>query len=89
MEASTSDNKDPSWNLCSFKLLSDGVPDCDYGENGVFIYADCGLNSDPTAEQLASIAISAAETARILADMEPRVAMLSSLQKVVLVRISR
>lgn len=53
------------------------VPDCDYGENGVFIYADCGLNPDPTAEQLASIAISAAETARILADMEPRVAMLS------------
>lgn len=53
------------------------VPDCQYGENGVFIYADCGLNPDPTAEQLASIAISAAESARILADMEPRVAMLS------------
>lgn len=53
------------------------VPDCDYGENGVFIYADCGLNPDPNAEQLASIAISAAESARILADMEPRVAMLS------------
>lgn len=53
------------------------VPDCEYGENGVFIYSDCGLNPDPTAEQLASIAISAAESARILADMEPRVAMLS------------
>jgi len=53
------------------------VPDCEYGENGVFIFADCGLNPDPTAEQLASIAISAADSARVLADMEPRVAMLS------------
>ena len=53
------------------------VPNCEYGENGVFIYADCGLNPDPAAEQLASIAISAAESARIFADMEPRVAMLS------------
>lgn len=53
------------------------VPDCEYGENGVFIFADCGLNPDPTAEQLASIAVSAAESARVLADMEPRVAMLS------------
>ncbi|MFY9177050.1 MAG: phosphate acetyltransferase [Caldicoprobacterales bacterium] len=53
------------------------VPDCEFGENGVFIFADCGLNPDPTAEQLASIAISAAESARVLADMEPRVAMLS------------
>lgn len=53
------------------------VPDCEYGENGVFIYADCGLNPDPTAEQLASIAISAAESARVLIGMEPRVAMLS------------
>ncbi|HZJ57019.1 MAG TPA: phosphate acetyltransferase [Clostridia bacterium] len=53
------------------------VPDCQYGENGVFIYADCGLNPDPTAEGLAAIALSAAESARILADMEPRVAMLS------------
>lgn len=53
------------------------VPNCEYGENGVFIFADCGLNPDPTAEQLASIAVSAAESARVLADMEPRVAMLS------------
>lgn len=53
------------------------VPNCEYGDNGVFIFADCGLNPDPTAEQLASIAVSAAESARVLADMEPRVAMLS------------
>jgi phosphate acetyltransferase len=53
------------------------VPDCPYGENGVFIYSDCGLNPDPTAEQLAAIAISAARTARVLVGMEPRVGMLS------------
>ena len=53
------------------------VPDCEYGDNGVFIYADCGLNPDPNAEQLAAIAIAAADTARVLANMEPRVAMLS------------
>jgi|LFRM01.1.fsa_nt_gb phosphate acetyltransferase len=53
------------------------VPDCQYGENGVFIYSDCGLNPDPTPEQLAAIAVSAARTARVLVGMEPRVAMLS------------
>lgn len=53
------------------------VPDCEYGEKGVFIYADCGLNPDPTAEQIAEIAVSAGGTARLLGDMEPRVAMLS------------
>ena len=53
------------------------VPDCQYGENGVFIYSDCGLNPDPTPEQLAAIAVSAARTAKVLVGMEPRVAMLS------------
>lgn len=53
------------------------VPNCEYGQDGVFIYSDCGLNPDPNAEQLASIAISAAESARVLVGMEPRVAMLS------------
>jgi len=53
------------------------VPNCQYGENGVFIYADCGLNPDPSAEELAAIAIAAADSARVLAEMEPRIAMLS------------
>lgn len=53
------------------------VPDCPYGENGVFIYADCGLNPNPTAQELAAIAVSAARTAKVLVDMEPRIAMLS------------
>lgn len=53
------------------------VPDCNYGHNGTFIFADCAVNPDPNPEQLAEIAITSAETARCLLDIEPRVAMLS------------
>jgi len=52
------------------------VPDCEYGENGVFIYADCGLVIDPNAEELAEIAIQSAMTTQNLLGFEPRVAML-------------
>jgi len=44
---------------------------------GLFIFADCALNVEPTPEQLADIAISSARSARALLGMEPRVAMLS------------
>ena len=53
------------------------VPDCNYGEDGVFIYADAGVVPDPTAEELASIAIASAKTARMFIKSEPRIAMLS------------
>ncbi len=53
------------------------VPDCPYGENGVFIYADSGLVIDPTDEELAEIAIQSAKTMQNLCGIEPRVAMLS------------
>ncbi|MBV7271956.1 phosphate acetyltransferase [Clostridiaceae bacterium UIB06] len=53
------------------------VPNCQYGENGLLLFADCAVNPCPTAEELASIAISTAETAKTLCGMEPRVAMLS------------
>lgn len=52
-------------------------PDCPYGENGVFLYADCGLNPNPNAEELAHIAITTARTWRLLVGTEPKVAMLS------------
>ncbi len=52
------------------------VPDCEYGENGVFIYADCGLVINPNAEELAEIAIQSAATMNSLLGFEARVAML-------------
>ncbi|APQ99563.1 phosphate acetyltransferase [Clostridium botulinum] len=53
------------------------VPNCEYGKNGMLLFADCAVNPNPTADELASIAISTAETAKALCDMEPKVAMLS------------
>ncbi|NLF26390.1 MAG: phosphate acetyltransferase [Clostridiales bacterium] len=51
--------------------------DARYGENGVMIFADCAVVVDPSAEELANIAVGAAESAKTLAGFEPRVAMLS------------
>jgi len=53
------------------------IPECTYGEGGVFIYADCGIIPYPTSEQLALIAGSAAKFARDVLEIEPRVALLS------------
>lgn len=53
------------------------VPDCEYGDNGTFVFADCGLNQNPTAEELAAIAGSSAESFKLLVGKEPLVAMLS------------
>ena len=53
------------------------VPDCSYGENGIMVFADCAINPEPNAEQLADIAIASAATGKALVGFEPRVAMLS------------
>lgn len=53
------------------------VPNCKYVDNGLVITADCGVNPNPTAEELASIAISTAKSAKDLCKVEPKVAMLS------------
>lgn len=53
------------------------VPECSYGEQGLFVYADCGVIPSPTSEQLASIAIAAGRFARDVLDIVPRVALLS------------
>ena len=53
------------------------LPDDTYGENGAMIFGDCAVNPDPTAEQLADIAISCAETKQSLLGGDATVAMLS------------
>ena len=53
------------------------IPNSQYGENGVLIYADAGVNEEPTATQLAEIALASADSARTLLGWQPRVAMLS------------
>lgn len=53
------------------------VPDCEYGNKGTFVFGDCGLNENPTAEQLSEIAISSSKSFKQLVGEEPKVAMLS------------
>ncbi len=53
------------------------TPATELGEGGFLVFADCAVNPCPNATELAQIAISTAETARTLAGIEPRVAMLS------------
>jgi len=53
------------------------VPDCEYGANGTFIFADSGLEQNPTPEKLAAIAASSADSFQLLVEQEPIVAMLS------------
>jgi phosphate acetyltransferase len=53
------------------------VPNCPYGENGTFFFADCGLNVRPDADELAQIAVQTAQSWRTFMGTEPRVAMLS------------
>lgn len=82
---STADTLRPSLQIVktapNVKLVSSffviQVPNCDYGDNGVFLFSDCGLNVNPSAEELSEIAISTATTWLNLFGTEPRVAMLS------------
>lgn len=53
------------------------VPDCEYGANGTFVFADAGLEQNPDSEKLAAIAASSAESFSMLVEKEPIVAMLS------------
>ena len=53
------------------------VPNCEYGEDGVFVFGDCGLNQNPTAEELAEIANSSSKSFETLVGKESKVAMLS------------
>ena len=67
----------PGMKVVSSSFLMD-CPNKSLGEDGLLVYADCVVMPCPTAEELAHIAVSAAETARVLCGIkEPRVALLS------------
>ena len=53
------------------------VPNCEYGHNGTFIFADSGLNQDPTSEQLADIANASSKSYCQLVADDPKVAFIS------------
>ncbi|MCC8119537.1 MAG: phosphate acetyltransferase [Bacteroidales bacterium] len=55
-------------------LLPEGLP---FGTDGILVFADCAVVPDPTAPQLGQIAVAAAKTAHDIAQIEPRVALLS------------
>ena len=52
-------------------------PKTEYGDNGLLVFGDCAVIPNPTADELAAIAVASAGTAKKLLGMEPRVAMLS------------
>ncbi len=53
------------------------VNNCEFGEDGIFVFGDCGLEQNPDPEKLAAIAISSAESFKLLTGKEPKVALLS------------
>ncbi len=53
------------------------LPEATYGEDGLLIFADCAVHPDPTDKELAEIAVSTANTAKNIARIEPKIAMLS------------
>lgn len=53
------------------------LKDKEFGEDGLMVFADCAVHPNPTAKELAEIAVSTAKTTKAIAGIEPRVAMLS------------
>jgi phosphate acetyltransferase len=53
------------------------VPDKNFGNDGLIVFADCAVHPNPTERELAEIAVTTAKTTRALAGFEPRIAMLS------------
>lgn len=53
------------------------VPNCEYGENGIFVFGDSGLNENPDSESLAEIASSSAKSFEQLVGKQAKVGMLS------------
>lgn len=61
--------------VSSFFLMV--VPNCEYGSQGTFLFADCGLEQNPDPEKLSSIAQTSADSFKLLTQNEPIVALLS------------
>jgi len=53
------------------------LPNDTYGENGMMVFADCAVHPDPTASELAEIAVATAQTTQSITGLDPKVAMLS------------
>ena len=53
------------------------IPNKEYGDKGLMLFGDCAININPNPDELASIAIATANTAKTLLGMDPKVAMLS------------
>ena len=66
----------PGTKLVSAFFLME-VPNCEYGENGVFVFGDCGLVENPSADDLSEIAISSSKSFHQLTGKESKVGMLS------------
>ena len=66
----------PGCSVVSGAFIMD-IPDKQFGDDGLMVFADCAVHPNPTAEELAEIAVMTARTARDIAGLEPRVAMLS------------
>lgn len=60
---------------CSCFIMA--VPQCPYGEEGTFVFADCGIIPDPNPRQIACISVAAAELAAKVLGITPKVALLS------------
>lgn len=67
----------PGINVVSGAFIMQLPAGSPYGNDGLMIFADCAVVPEPTAQELAQIAISTAKTARDIAGIDPRVAMLS------------
>lgn len=61
--------------VSAFFLMN--VPDCKYGDDGIFVFGDCGLVENPNPDELSEIAISSSKSFKQLTNKEPKVAMLS------------
>lgn len=53
------------------------LPDKSYGEDGIMVFADCAVHPNPTAQELAEIAVATGETTKSIAGFDPRIALLS------------